>query len=300
MTVTADTTPTVRETGTTVLLVAIPTAVGGLFLILGVIIAVITCIISCRILRKRKHKTAQYPENGNIKTEQIIFNTVMCPEHVNIHTQHVLKQREMKNRAPYPENEFYNQQNILKYKPRNVTPFPENDNIQTQQNLLKLKVQALSSTAPCHEHDNIVIQQNTCYELSDDETTIDPPVYDEVDVQPTSPAYAVADADSHAGTSEGEEEDEYYVNDSLPSYSNVKKGSSQEDCKIKVEENAGYAGTSKEEDDYYVNDSLPSCPNVKKKGSPREHCEIVVEENGAYNAAITHSQSPIYDDGIYY
>ena len=67
-----------------------------------------------------------------------------------------------------------------------------------------------------------------------------------------------------------------------------------------MEENAGYAGTSKEEDDYYVNDSLPSCPNVKKKGSPREHCEIVVEENGAYNAAITHSQSPIYDDGIYY
>ena len=259
MTVTTDTTPTVRETGTTVLLVAIPTAVGGLFLILGVIIAVITCIISCRILRKRKHKTAQCPENGNIKNEQTILNTVMCPEHVNIHTQqHVLKQREMKNRAPYPENEFYNQQNILKYKPRNVTPFPENDNIQTQQNLLKLKVQALSSTAPCREHDNIVIQQNTCYELSDDETAIDPPVYDEVDVQPTSPAYAVADADSHAGTSEGEEEDEYYVNDTLPSYSNVKKGSSQEDCKIEV------------------------------------------EENGAYNATITHSQSPIYDDGIYY
>ena len=88
--------------------------------------------------------------------------------------------------------------------------------------------------------------------------TYDPPVYDEVDVQPTLPAYAVANADSHAGTSEGEEEDEYYLNDSLPSYPNVKKGSSQEDC------------------------------------------EIVVEENGAYNATITHSHSPICDDGIYY
>ena len=41
-----DTTTAVRET--TVLLVAIPTAVGGLFLALGVTIAVITCIVSLR------------------------------------------------------------------------------------------------------------------------------------------------------------------------------------------------------------------------------------------------------------
>ena len=256
MTVTADTTPTVREPETTVLLVTIPTAVGGLFLILGVTIAVITCIISCRILRKRKHKKAQCPENGNIKTEQTILNTTMCPEHVNIHTQqHILKEREMKKRAPYPENEFNIQPNKLKHKPRKVIPYPGNDNIETQQNLLKLKVQALNNTAPCPERDNIVIQQNT---LSDDESAVDPPVYDEVDIQPTSAAYAIADADSHAGTSEGEEEDEYYVNDSLPSYPNVKQSSSQEDC------------------------------------------EIQVEENGAYNATITHSQSPIYDDEIYY
>ena len=259
MTVTTDTTPTVREPGTTVLLVTIPTVVGGLFLILGVTIAVITCIISCRILRKRKHKTAQSPENGNIKTEPTILNTMMCPEHVNIHTQqHILKQREMKKRAPYPENEFNNQQNKLKHKPRNVISYPGNDNIETQQNLLKLKVQALNNTALCPEHDNIPIEQNTCYELSDDETAIGPPVYDEVDIQPTSAVYAIADADSHVGTSEGEKEDEYYVNDSLPSCPNIKKGSSQEDCRI------------------------------------------VVEENGAYNATVTHSQSPIYDDGIYY
>ena len=249
----SDTTAPVRDTGTTVLLVAIPTAVGGFFLILGVTIAVITCIVSLRILRKRKQKTVQYPEHGNIQTEQNILNTAPCYEHVNIHTQqHILKQKVMNNKALHPENEVYNQQNILKH-----TPHPQNDNIQTQLNILKQ--QALSSTVPYPEHDgNIPTQQNTCYELSDDETAIDPPVYDEVDVQPTSPVYAVADADSHAGTSAGEEEDEYYVNDSLPSHLKFKKS-------------------------YYKGD-----------------CEIVVEENGAYNATITHSQSPVYDDGIYY
>ena len=250
-----DTTPTVR--GTTVLLVAIPAAVGGLFFILGVAIAVITCIVSLRILRKRKQKTAQCPEHGNIQTEQNILNTAPC-QHVNIHTQqHILKQRVMNNQAPHPENEVYNQQTKLKHKARNITPRPQNDNIQTQLNILKQ--QALSSIVPFPEHDgNIPIQQNTCYELGDDETTTDPPLYDEVDVQPTSPAYAVADADSRAVTSEGEKEDEYYVNDSLPSHPKFKKSSSQGDCKI------------------------------------------VVEENNAYNATITHSQSPVYDDGIYY
>ena len=136
-----------------------------------------------------------------------------------------------------------------------VTPFPRNDNIQSQQNILRLKQQALSSTVPCPEHDgNIPTQQNTCYELSDDETVIDSPVYDEVEIQPTSPVYAVVNADNHAGTSEGEK------------------------C--------------------YVNDSLPSCPNVKQSSS-QEDCEIAVKENRAYAAKITHSQSPIYDDGIY-
>ena len=249
----SDTTAPVRDTGTTVLLVAIPTAVGGFFLILGVTIAVITCIVSLRILRKRKQKTVQYPEHGNIQTEQNILNTAPCYEHVNIHTQqHILKQKVMNNKALHPENEVYNQQNILKH-----TPHPQNDNIQTQLNILKQ--QTLSSTVPYPECDgNIPTQQNTCYELSDDETAIDPPLYDEVDVQPTSPAYAVADADSRAVTSAGEEEDEYYVNDSLPSHPKFKKSYSKGDC------------------------------------------EIVVEENGAYNATITHSQSPVYDDGIYY
>ena len=252
-----DTTPTVRET--TVLLVAIPAAVGGLFLILGVAIAVITCIVSLRILRKRKEKAAQCPEHGNIQTEQNILNTVPC-QHVNIHTQqHILKQRVMNNQAPHPENEVNNQQTKLKHKARNITPGPQNDNIQTQLNILRLKQQALSSTVPYPEHDgNIPTQQNTCYELSDDETAIDPPLYDEVDVQPTSPAYAVADADNHAGTLAGEEEDEYYVNDSIPSH-----------------------------------------PNIKKSSSLGDH-EIVVEENNAYNATITHSQTPVYDEGIYY
>ena len=242
-----DTTTAVRDTGTTVLLVAIPTAVGGLFLVVGVSIAGITCIVSLRLLRKSKEKTAQCPEHGNLQTE---LNTAPCHEHVNIHTRsNILKLKVMNNKAPYPENKASNQQNILKH----------NDNIETQQNILKLKHQASSNTVHFPEHDgNIPIEQNTCYELSDDETAIDPPVYDEVDVQPTSAVYAVADADSHAGTSEGEEEEEYYVND-----------------------------------------SLPSCPNLKKN-FPREHCEIVVEENGAYNATITHSLSPIYDDGIYY
>ena len=247
-----DTTTAVRDTGTTVLLVAIPTAVGGLFLILGVIIAV---IISCRILRRRKQKVKNNSlrsEHGNIQTEQTILNIALCPEHVNIHTQHVLKQMVMNNRPPYPENEFNNQQNILKHKARNVTPYPGNANIETQQNILKLKQQGLSNTVPCPEQDgNIVIQQNTSYGLSDDETAINPPVCAEVDVQPV---YAVADSDSHACTSEGGE--------------------------------------------YYVNDSLPSCPNVKK-GSSQKDCEIEVDKNGAYNAKITHSQSPIYD-GIYY
>ena len=244
-----NTTPIVR--GTTVLLVAIPAAVGGFFLILGVTIAVITCIVAWRILRKRKQKAAQCPEHGNIQTEQNILNTAPCHEHVNIHPQ---QQKVMNNKAPYPEND---QQNILKHKARNITPCLEHDNIQTQLNILKLKQQALSSTVP--EHDgNIPTQQNTCYELSDEETAIDPPLYDEVDVQPTSSVYAVADADSHAGTSEGEEEDEYYVNDSLPSHPKFKKSSSLGDC------------------------------------------EIAVEENNAYNASITHSQTPIYDEGIYY
>ena len=233
-----DSTTAVRETGTTVLLVAIPTAVGGLFLILGVIIAVIICIVSWR--RKQKVK-----------------NNALCPEHVNIHAQqHALKQKVMNNKAPYPENEFNHQQNILKHKAGNVTQFPGNDNIQSQQNILKLKQQALSSTASCPEHDgNIPTPQNTCYELSDVETVIDPPVYDEVEAQPTSPVYAVPDADNHAGTSEGEK------------------------C--------------------YVNDSLPSCPNVKQSSS-QEDCEIAVKENCAYAAKITRSQSPIYDNGIYY
>ena len=236
-----DTTTAVR--GTTVLLVAIPTAVGGLFLVLGVGIAVLTCIVSLRLLRKSKEKTAHCPEHGNLQSE---LNTSPCHEHVNIHNQsNILKPKVMNNKAQHP----YNQQNMLKH----------NDNIQTQQNILKLKQQGLNNTPLCPEHDgNIPIEQNICYELSDDETVIDPPVYDEVDVQPTSAAYAIADADSHAGTSEGEEEDDYYVNDSLPSYPNVKQSSSQEDC------------------------------------------EIEVEENNAYNATITHSQSPVYDDGIYY
>ena len=255
-----DTTAPVRNTETTVLLVAIPTAVGGFFLILGVTIAVITCIVSLRILRKRKQKAAQYPEHGNIQTEQNILNTAPCYEQVNIHTQqHILKQKVMNNKATHPENEVYNQRNILKHKAGNTAPCPEHDNIQTQLNILRLKQQALSSTVPCPGHDgNIPTQQNTCYELSGDETAIDPPLYDEVDVQPTSPTYAVADADSHAGTSAGEEEDEYYVNDSLPSH-----------------------------------------PNIKKSSSLGDH-EIVVEENNAYNATITHSQTPVYDDGIYY
>ena len=253
-----DTTAPVRNTETTVLLVAIPTAVGGFFLILGVTIAVITCIISLRILRKRKQKATQCPEHGNIQTEHNISNTEQCHEQVNIHTQqHILKQKVMNNQAPHPENEVYNQQTKLKHKARNITPRPQNDNIQTQLNLLKQ--QALSSIVLCPEQDgNIPTQQNTCYELGDDETTTDPPLYDEVDVQPTSPAYAVADADSCAVTSEGEKEDEYYVNDSLPSYPKFKKSSSQGDRKI------------------------------------------VVEENDAYNATITHSHSPVYDDGIYY
>ena len=256
----SDTTAPVRDTETTVLLVAIPTAVGGFFLILGVTIAVITCIVSLRILRKRKQKAAQYPEHGNIRTEQNILNTAPCHEHVNIHTQqHILKQKVMNNQAPHPENEVYSQQNILKHKAVNRPPCLEHDNIQTQLQILRLKQQALSSTVPYPEHDgNIPTQQNTCYELSDDETAIAPPLYDEVDVQPTSPAYAVADADNHSGTSKGEEEDEYYVNDSLPSHPKFKKSYSKGDC------------------------------------------EIVVEENGAYNATITHSQSPVYDDGIYY
>ena len=221
-------------------------------------IAVITCIVSLRILRKRKQKAAQCPEHGDIHTEQNILNAAPCHEHVNIHTQqHILKQKVMNNKATYPENEVNNQQNILKHKARNITPCLEHDNIQTQLNILKLKQQAISSTVP--EHDgNIPTQQNTCYELSDEETAVDPPLYDEVDVQPTSSVYAVADADSHAGTSAGEEEEEYYVNDSLPSHPKFKKSSSLGDC------------------------------------------EVVVEENGAYNATITHSQTPIYDEGIYY
>ena len=258
-----DSTTAVRETGTTVLLVAIPTAVGGFFLILGVIIAVIMCIVSRRILRKRKQKAK---------------NNAQCPEHGNIHTQQIiLKQKVMNNKQPYTEHKVYTQQNLVKQKPRNTTPCSEHEAIHTQQNVLKpkgrivapcpvhdnipiqlkLKQQAISSTVP--EHDgNIPTQQNACYELSDDETVIDPPLYDEVDVQPTSSAYAVADADSHAGTSAGEEEDEYYVNDSLPSHPKFKKSSSLEDC------------------------------------------EVAVEENNAYNATITHSQTPIYDEGIYY
>ena len=217
-------------------------------------------------------------EHGNIQTEQL--NTALYSEHDNTHSQEIiLKQKVMNNKPPYTEHEvyaqqkagkqkaqnttpctehkaIYTQQNILKQKGRNVAPRPQHENIPSQ---LKLRQKVMSSTMLCQDHDsNIPIQQNICYELSDDETAIDPPVYDEVDVQPTSAVYTVADADSHAGTSEGEEEDEYYVNDSLPSYSNVKKGSSQEDCKI------------------------------------------AVEENGAYNATITHSLSPIYDDGIYY
>ena len=120
-----------------------------------------------------------------------------------------------------------------------------NENIQTQQNILRLKQWALSSTAALFsEHDsNIPIEQNISYELSDDETAVDPPVYDEVDVQPTSAVYAVADADSHAGTSEGEEEDEYYVNDSLHSCPNLKKNFPHEDCEIEVEENGAYNAT---------------------------------------------------------
>ena len=255
-----DTTAPVGNTETTVFLVTIPTAVGGFFLILGVAIAVITCIVSWRILRKRKQKIAQCPGHGIIQTEQNILNAAPCHEHVNIHTQqHILKQKVMNNKATHPENEVYYQRNILKHKAVNRAPRPEHDNIQTQLKILRLKQEALSSTVSCPEHDgNIPTQQNTCYELSDDETTIDPPLYDEVDVQPTSSVYAVTDADSHAGTSEGEEEDEYYVNDSLPSHPRFKKSSSKGDC------------------------------------------EIVVEENGAHNAMVTRSQSPVYDDGIYY
>ena len=206
-------------------------------------------------------------EHCSIQTEQL--NTALCPEHVNIHSQQIiLKQKVMNNKPQCTEHEVYAQQNVVKQKAQNTTPFTEHEAIHTQQNIrkhknissqLKLKQKMISSTALCQDHDsNIPIEQNTCYELSDDETAIDPPVYDEVDVQPTSAVYAIADADSHVGTSEGEKEDEYYVNDSLPSCPNIKKGSSQEDCRI------------------------------------------VVEENGAYNATVTHSQSPIYDDGIYY
>ena len=136
----------------------------------------------------------------------------------------------MNNKAQHP----YNQQNILKH----------DDNIQTQQNILKLKQQGLNNTPLCPEHDgNIPIEQNTCYELSDDESAVDPPVYDEVDVQPTSTMYAIADADSHAGTSEGEEEYDYYINDSLPSCPNLKKNSPHKDCEIAVEENGAYNAT---------------------------------------------------------
>ena len=188
-----DSTPAVR--GTTVLLVAIPTAVGCLFHVLGVGIAVITCIVSLRLLRKSKEKTAHCPEHGNLQSE---LNTLPCHEvqHVNIHNQsNILKPKVMNNKAQHP----YNQQNMLKH----------NDNIQTQQNILKLKQQGLNNTALCPEHDgNIPIEQNISYELSDDESAIGPPVYDKVDVQPTSAAYAIADADSHVGTSEEEEEEE--------------------------------------------------------------------------------------------
>ena len=206
-------------------------------------------------------------EHGSIQTEQL--NTALCPEHVNIHSQqNILKQKVMNNKPQCTEHKVYAQQNVVKQKAQNTTPFTEHEAIHTQQNIrkhknissqLKLKQKMISSTALCQDHDsNIPIQQNICYELSDDESAVDPPVYDEVDVQPTSAVYAVADADNHADTSEGEEEDDYYVNDSLPSYPNVKQSSSQEDC------------------------------------------EIEVEENNAYNATITHSQSPVYDDGIYY
>ena len=214
-------------------------------------------------------------EHGNIQTEPL--NTALYSEHDNIHSQQIILKQN--NKPPYTEHEVYAQQNLGKQKAQNTTPCPEPKAIYTQQNIskqkgrnvapcpqhknipsqLKLKQKVMCSTMFCQHHDSsIPIQQNICYEVSDDETAIDPPVYDEVDVQPTSSAYAVADADSHAVTSEGEEEDEYYVNDSLPSYQNVKQSSLQEDC------------------------------------------EIEVEENGAYNATITHSQSPICDDGMYY
>ena len=207
-------------------------------------------------------KSALCCEHGSIQTEQL--NTTLCSEHVNIHSQQIILKQN--NKPPCTEHEVYAQQNVVKQKAQHTTPCTEHKAIHTQQNIrkhknissqLKLKQKMISSTALCQDHDsNIPIQQNICYELSDDETVIDPPVYDEVDVQPTSAVYAVADADSHAGTSKGEEEDEYYVNDSVPSY-----------------------------------------PNVKKKGSPHE---IEVDKNSAYNATITRSQSPIYDDGIYY
>ena len=206
-------------------------------------------------------------EHGSIQTEQL--NTALCPEHVNIHSQqNNLKQKVMNNKPQCTEHEVYAQQNVVKQKAQNTTPFTEHEAIHTQQNIrkhknissqLKLKQKMISSTALCQDHDsNIPIQQNICYELSDDETAVDPPMYDEVDIQPTLTVYAVADADSHAGTLEGEEGEEYYVNDSLHSY-------------------------------LYV----------KKKGSQHVDCEIEMDKNGAYNATITHPQSPIYD-GIYY
>ena len=183
----------------------------------------------------------------------------------------------MNNKQPYTAHKVCTQQNLVKQKPRNTTPCPNHEAIHTQQNVLKpkgriiapcpervnipsqlkLKQKAISSTVP--EHDGkIPTQQSTCYKLSNGDNVIDPPVYDEVDVQPTSPAYAVADADSHAHISVGKEDDEYYINDNLPSHPKFKQSSSLGDC------------------------------------------EIAVEENGAYNATITHSQSAVYDEGIYY
>jgi len=113
----------------------------------------------------------------------------------------------------------------------------------------------------CPEHKNVSTEQNI---LSTDQYEVIPPRYDyvTVKVQPSSPLYAVADA---------------------------------EDC------NGTCTATMGEEEEYYVNDNTTFHPNVKKSNSlssDHEIDEIIVEENRAYDAT-AHLQ-PQADDGLYY
>ena len=205
----------------TLLIIAIPTSVGGIFALSGVAIAMTTCIVSLTIVRKRK-KNAMDEEKG----------MHVCPEHSTIPTERS-KGYELTNGHhavdPFPYD--YVKVKVQPTSPLYAVADPEGCSGTRQATEGEEEeyyvnefsnVKKSNSSSSGHE---IIVEENRAY---DAKIHVHPHVVD-------------SKGCSNACTATQGEEEEYYVNENTSFHPNVQKSNSlSSDYEISVEENRAY------------------------------------------------------------